>query len=1007
MGTLLTIETLGRAAAHTAGGARVSAPRRLALLGILAAAGQRGVSRDKVLAYLWPESPPEKARHALEQLLYGLRREAGGELFLNGNPLRLDPGATSSDVDRFEDALALGDLERAVNLYAGPFLDGFFVGDASEFERWVEVERSRLAKRYADALELLAKAASARGDHERAAEWWRRRAESDFYDSRVALELMRAHVAAGNPAGALLHAQAHESLLRQDLDAVPHASVSALAEQLRAMPRTDRPTGVASRVTPAHPPVQAADVPKHMRARATIGLAGNQGDRFPTAAESPETLFGGRPAPQHRALRWPVLASVVTAVIAATSFGIAAFKSRADKTGSANAVTPYRVAVFPFAVQARAESQYLGEGLMDLTGQAIDGVGDLRRVDPYALMSVLRRQGPERIGPAQAQQLAARFGAGRWVLGSVVDADGELQLSMSLYDASLNGEPAATARARGSYRQLEKIVNIAIVELLSNQRIGIGGRLANVPIVQTKSFDALKAYLRGEALLRRGYADAAHAAFSEAVRADSGFALAWYRRSWTQYTAAGPSLRMHESIQPAIAHADRLSERDRLLALTLEALWHGDSDRAADLARMAVGRYPEQVEAWWMLGVASLRSRWSRGEPGVGAREAFEHALALDPGNPDIRFRLGWIATWERRYAAAESLLHRGPTRAPQVIESHKAILAFARGAVDSAVRALATKEDVVVVQAAYYVALYTDSLDGARRIAAMLTDTTKHAQAVQGLGHLLTAHVELAAGRRVASRRDFAKAAATFSTISLMLRAFFAVSPFFPRAAAELTALRDTLLHSRPDIEQSLDQPFGLRVPAGLRPHLRDYLLGLVNARLGDSAAATGYASRLERARASQDSVGLLADLALEVRALVAAESGRPAEALSILEREGMRVGHIYGVFDSPFHTRPYGRFLRAELLYRLGRDAEAFRWYESFGHIVGPEFVHASPAQYRMGQIEERRGHVREAVERYDRFIARWRGAEADLQPPVEDARRRVARLRPRVRPPPSLAR
>jgi DNA-binding SARP family transcriptional activator len=47
----------------------------LALLALLAATGERPISRDKLLAYLWPESDPEHARNALRQCLYALRRD--------------------------------------------------------------------------------------------------------------------------------------------------------------------------------------------------------------------------------------------------------------------------------------------------------------------------------------------------------------------------------------------------------------------------------------------------------------------------------------------------------------------------------------------------------------------------------------------------------------------------------------------------------------------------------------------------------------------------------------------------------------------------------------------------------------------------------------------------------------------------------------------------------------------------------------------------------------------
>ena len=101
--------------------------RPLALLALLASARERGVSRDKLLGYLWPESSEEKARHLLNQALYALRRNlAADDLFLGSSELRLNPGALGADMREFEEALDRGDPERAAAIYAGPFLDGFF-----------------------------------------------------------------------------------------------------------------------------------------------------------------------------------------------------------------------------------------------------------------------------------------------------------------------------------------------------------------------------------------------------------------------------------------------------------------------------------------------------------------------------------------------------------------------------------------------------------------------------------------------------------------------------------------------------------------------------------------------------------------------------------------------------------------------------------------------------------------------------------------------------------------
>jgi DNA-binding SARP family transcriptional activator/TolB-like protein len=212
--------------------------KSLAVLGLLGAAGERGMSRDKILAYLWPEVELEKAAHRLTQILYALRRDLGiDDLFLGSGDLRLNPARVSSDLCEFEAVRREGNLERAVELYRGPFLDGFFLSDALEFERWVENERVGLRQRVVEALETLAAAAAAAGDYRRAAGWWQRLAEHDPLSSRVTVHLMSALAAAGNRAGALDRAQSYQVLLQRELGAAPNPAVLALADQLRRQPR--------------------------------------------------------------------------------------------------------------------------------------------------------------------------------------------------------------------------------------------------------------------------------------------------------------------------------------------------------------------------------------------------------------------------------------------------------------------------------------------------------------------------------------------------------------------------------------------------------------------------------------------------------------------------------------------------------------------------------------------------------------------------------------------------
>ena len=208
--------------------------RRLALLALLAVARQRGLSRDKIMAYLWPESAAQAARRSLNQLLYLQRKLlTGRELFLGGKTLRLNPTEIRADVGEFEDALDRGELETAVARYGGPFLDGFFLKDAPEFERWAEVERHRLARRVCVAYVSLANVAAGRGEQARCAEWWRRAAEVDPLDSQIALDVVQALDAAGNRGGALRHAQQHSERLREELGVAPDPRLVQLMERLR------------------------------------------------------------------------------------------------------------------------------------------------------------------------------------------------------------------------------------------------------------------------------------------------------------------------------------------------------------------------------------------------------------------------------------------------------------------------------------------------------------------------------------------------------------------------------------------------------------------------------------------------------------------------------------------------------------------------------------------------------------------------------------------------------
>jgi DNA-binding SARP family transcriptional activator len=188
-------------------GGNAQQPRRLAVLAVLARAGDRGVSRDRLVGLLWGEVEEERARRSLNQALYALRQELGSEdAILGTRDLRLNPELIEVDLAAFETARASGAFEEAARLYAGPFLGDFHLSGAPEFARWAEGEREEIAADYRTLLEAAAAASTARDDRGGAVLWWRRLAAVDPADTPAALGLMRALAIAGDAPGALRHA---------------------------------------------------------------------------------------------------------------------------------------------------------------------------------------------------------------------------------------------------------------------------------------------------------------------------------------------------------------------------------------------------------------------------------------------------------------------------------------------------------------------------------------------------------------------------------------------------------------------------------------------------------------------------------------------------------------------------------------------------------------------------------------------------------------------------------
>ena len=208
---------------------------RIALLSLLVASWPQPLTRDRVIALLWPERDTAGARRLLNLAVHVLRSALGEETIVStSDSLLLDPSRIWCDLLRLREAMATGELEQVVQLYTGPFLDGFHLGESAEFGYWLDERRNQLAHEYVGILRTLAARQEQSGDVHGLVGTCRRLVATDPYSGAHAQALMHALDAAGDRAGAIQYAAEHAQRLRDDLALPSDVAVAALANELRA-----------------------------------------------------------------------------------------------------------------------------------------------------------------------------------------------------------------------------------------------------------------------------------------------------------------------------------------------------------------------------------------------------------------------------------------------------------------------------------------------------------------------------------------------------------------------------------------------------------------------------------------------------------------------------------------------------------------------------------------------------------------------------------------------------
>jgi len=601
--------------------------RRMALLAVLAAARGRMLGRERVIGYLWPDHPGDAARHLLSESLYILRKTLGDDAIVAaGDEISLDPAVVGSDVAQFQAALDADDPERAVALYAGPFLDGFYVSEAPDFERWAEQERDRLSRAHGRALEALAESAEAMGQPLRAAEWWKRLAKEDPFSSRVALRVMQALEAGGERAAAVRHASVHAGLVREELGAEPDAEIDAMARRLREAPRpapapADSPTPAPAGSGPSATSATANSTTSTTSSGTAVAAAPGFGtaavadappERSPAAlVEAPRTAPAPEPSvveERTESSRWASprvrIGAAVAALLAVIALAVALWRPGASGLDASTYI------VLPLAQRSGAVAGALSPDQAELLlHDALSRWTDVRLVDAQRARDLMARRGP----PAtlvEARRIAKDAGAGRLVWGELTPLGDSMAVRAALYDT--DGGRALAERTVRVGRDLNGVTH-RMGELASSL-LGRAGGGDDVP--GTTSLAAWQAYQSGRVAMARWDLSRARTELARAVAVDPGYAAAhfWLAQamSWSGQTEAREWL---DDAGTALADSARLSPRERALARGLLAL---GEERYTDACRQydaMLARDSTDFAAWYGLGECQTLDRMVLRDP--------------------------------------------------------------------------------------------------------------------------------------------------------------------------------------------------------------------------------------------------------------------------------------------------------------------------------------------------------------------------------------------------------
>lgn len=641
------------------------------------------------------------------------------------------------------------------------------------------------------------------------------------------------------------------------------------------------------------------------------------------------------------------------------------------------------LAVFPFRPTSPGASEW-SEALSDLLATALDGTPGVRVADPWSLWQSLRPQRGARAeppDPEEAGRLARGARAETYLLGSVLENQGRLDLTVRLYQAGADHALQTFTLAAPAESLTAAVHRLAVnvIAWIWRERGDSTPQVRDLEGYTTRVPTSLKAYLEAKEAMRRGLVDQANTAIDRALGLDSAFALALVEatviKSWSQFTQGQAYSGLRELAERAQRHADSLSQRNQLRAQAMLASVRTEGARAAGALARMIQLDTTDFEAWSNVAYVHQVYGWQYGTGPADALGALERVIQLDPRYVPALVSRAWhaVAAGDQddlrrqldRLAQADtaSILARGSLLSIRaLLRDDAAFPAFA----DSV--AQRPREEWIAVQRALRVA------HPARAESLLVRlGPAPGSGAPMGTGEL--ARLWIAQGRTLTVDSGIAAGAYAASDLYRSLQLLL--------VAAGITDVSDSLASQR--AVQALER----YVPAdsalayfNTRPAwLAGWAMGAWHADRGDSAVTRRWHAVIGTFPSGGSPPEWRAALQSDLDARLAARRGDRDAALRSARR-AFELWSIHTENQSEFFPEPHMRLHLASLLRAAQRPDSAEALLRS---LVPPTtwmgFLTAR-AWYELGELAEARQDYRAAADWYGRALTLWRNGGDEIR-------------------------